>query len=102
MISLWALTPALAGGILLGIVFFGGLWWTVQRIVSSTQPALLVLGSLLLRTAVVVVGFYFVSLRDWHRVVACLIGFVIARILVSTVTLHWQRTSMSAAQGGSL
>ena len=102
MISLWTLTPALAEGIVLGIVFFGGLWWTVQRIVSSTQPALLFLGSLLVRTAIVVVSFYFVSMRDWHRALACLIGLVIARIVVLRVTLNWHKTLTGNVQEGIL
>ena len=37
-------------GALLGAFFFGGLWWTVQKGVTSEQPALWFLGSLLLRT----------------------------------------------------
>ena len=79
------LTLALAGmaGLLLGAVFFGGLWWTVRLGVASRRPALLFLGSLLLRTAVVVAGFYFVGDAHWQRLLACLFGFVIARIIVT-------------------
>jgi F1F0 ATPase subunit 2 len=41
----------LAGGagVLLGAFFFGGLWWTVRRGLSSKRPAFWFLGSLLLR-----------------------------------------------------
>jgi len=79
------LTLALAGmaGLLLGAIFFGGLWWTVRLGVASRRPALLFLGSLLLRTVVVVTGFYFVGDGHWQRLLACLFGFVIARILVT-------------------
>ena len=31
-------------GLILGTLFFGGLWLTVKRLVASTRPALLVLG----------------------------------------------------------
>jgi F1F0 ATPase subunit 2 len=34
------LAVALAAGLLLGAVFFGGLWWTVRKGVSSKRPAL--------------------------------------------------------------
>ena len=37
------LALALSAGVLLGAVFFGGLWWTVRKGVSSEQPALVVL-----------------------------------------------------------
>ncbi len=79
------LTLALAGmaGLLLGAIFFGGLWWTVRLGVASRRPALLFLGSLLLRTVVVVAGFYFVGDGHWQRLLACLFGFVVARIIVT-------------------
>ena len=73
---------ALLAGALLGAFFFGGLWWTVQKGVVSDRPALWFLGSLLLRTGVVLAGFYFVSQGHWSRLLACLLGFLIARVLV--------------------
>ncbi len=75
----------LAGGagVLLGTIFFGGLWWTVRKGVSSPRPALWFLGSLLVRTGIVVAGFYVVSDGRWQRLVAALLGFVIARLLVT-------------------
>jgi F1F0 ATPase subunit 2 len=75
----------LAGGagLVLGAVFFGSLWWTIRKGISSTRPALWFLGSLVLRTAIVLAGFYVVSGRHWERLLACLLGFVIARFLVT-------------------
>ena len=55
------LALALAAGVLLGAIFFGGLWWTVRKGVSSQRPALWFLGSLLLRMSIALAGFYFVS-----------------------------------------
>ena len=40
---------ALVAGLLLGAIFFGGLWWTVRKGVFSKSPALWFLGSMLLR-----------------------------------------------------
>jgi F1F0 ATPase subunit 2 len=77
---------AFIAGLLLGAFFFGGLWWTVQKGLSSKQPALLFLGSLLLRTSTAVVGFYFASDGHWERLLVCLIGFVIARRIVMRLT----------------
>lgn len=76
------LVLAVMAGLLLGAIFFGGLWWTVRLAVVSRRPALLFLGSLLVRTAVVVAGFYFVGDGHWQWLLACLVGFVIARSLV--------------------
>jgi F1F0 ATPase subunit 2 len=82
MSDIQALAPALVIGALLGAFFFGGLWWTVQKGVASEKPALWFLGSLLLRTAVILTSFYFVSQGHWSRLVACLLGFLIARVIV--------------------
>jgi len=80
------LVLALLGGLALGIVFFGGLWWTVQRGVSSKQPALWFFASLMLRTAIVVAGFYFVMHGDWRRLVSSLFGFILARLCIVRLT----------------
>ncbi len=77
-----ALVLALLAGAFLGAFFFGGLWWTVQKGVRSDRPALWFLGSLLLRTGTILAGFYFVSQEHWSRFVACLLGFLVARIIV--------------------
>jgi len=81
-----ALALALAAGMLLGALFFGGLWWTVRKGLSSKRPALWFMGSLLLRTGIVLAGFYFVSAAHWERLLACLLGFVIARLIVTRLT----------------
>jgi len=80
------LALALLAGSFLGAAFFGGLWWTVRRGVSSRSPALWFLGSILLRTTVTVIGFYLVGRGDWHRLVACLLGFLLARLLATRLT----------------
>jgi F1F0 ATPase subunit 2 len=81
-----SLVLALATGVLLGGMFFGGLWWTVRKSVSSTQPAFLFLGSLLLRTSIVLVGFYFIARGHWERLLVCLLGFLMARLIVTWLT----------------
>jgi F1F0 ATPase subunit 2 len=78
-----ALVLALLAGAMLGTLFFGGLWWTVRRGLSSPNPALLFLGSLLLRMAIALAGFYLVTRGDLGRLLACLLGFFLARILVT-------------------
>lgn len=75
----------LAGG-LLGGFFFGGLWWTVRKSLSSTNPAAWLLGSGLLRMGVAVTGLYLVSGQHWQRLLACLLGFMSARMLVTRWT----------------
>ena len=78
-----SLVPALVTGVLLGAIFFGGLWWTVRKGVSSKNPALWFFGSLLLRTSTALAGFYVVSGGHWERLLLCLLGFVMARFVVT-------------------
>ena len=77
-----SLATALVTGVLLGVMFFGGLWWTVRKGFSSKQPALWFFGSLLLRISIALAGFYFVSGGHWERLLVCLLGFVLARLIV--------------------
>jgi len=80
------LALAFAAGLLLSAFFFGGLWWTVRRAVSSKRPALWFSGSLLLRMSVAVGGFYLVGRGHWERFVVCLLGFLMARVLAAWLT----------------
>ena len=57
-------------GVMLGLFFFAGLWWTVRRAVISPRPALWFFGSMLIRVAVTLVGFYWVSADQWWRLAA--------------------------------
>jgi F1F0 ATPase subunit 2 len=77
---------ALSTGAGLGTIFFGGLWWTIRRAVSSQRAAAWFFGSLLLRTMIAVAGFYFVAQGDWRRLLACLLGFLLARLAVTQLT----------------
>ena len=86
MNELWLLALPLAVGLLLGVFFFGGLWWTVIRGAASQRPAVWFFGSLLLRMSVTLAGFYFVARDNWGRWLACLLGFVLARLIVTRLT----------------
>ena len=81
-----SLVLALLTGVLLGAIFFGGLWWTVRKGVLSKRPALWFFGSLLLRTSIALAGFYFIGRGHWERLLVCLLGFIIARFIVMRLT----------------
>ncbi len=70
-------------GFVIGLFFFAGLWWTVRRAVISKYPALWFIGSMLLRVAVTLAGFYWVSADQWWRLLLCTAGFIVARPVVS-------------------
>ncbi|RXG11642.1 F1F0 ATPase subunit 2 [Leeuwenhoekiella aestuarii] len=76
-------------GMILGVLFFGGLWLTVRKSVNAKIPELWIFGSFLLRTSITLVGFYFISGTEWQRLIFCLLGFITARYLVMRATKKW-------------
>jgi F1F0 ATPase subunit 2 len=82
MISVPYLFVAFFVGMGAGVFYFGGLWWTVRRLPSARQPALLTFGSFLARTGLSLVAFYFASGGHWQRILASLLGFIIVRVFL--------------------
>jgi F1F0 ATPase subunit 2 len=89
MINIFPLFIVLVEGVFVGLFFFGGLWWTVQKGLTSNHAALWFFGSTLLRVGIALAGFYFIACGDWSRILVCLLGFVIARIAV----VHFARST---------
>ena len=85
----WTWIWAGMAGAALGVMFFGGLWWTVQKAVSSQRPARWFFGSFLLRMSLTLAGFYGVAGDQWQRLLACLVGFIFARLIV----MQWTQTA---------
>jgi F1F0 ATPase subunit 2 len=74
---------AVCVGLLLGGLYFGGLWWTVRRMPHARHPLNLYFGSVIVRLTMVLAAFYGVLANaDWPRLVASLAGFVAARMLL--------------------
>lgn len=88
MNAAFALPLATVTGVVLGLFFFGGLWWTLRRAFDSSRPALWIGGSLLLRMGCTAAGFVIVSAGDWQRLLSCLLGFLAARCLVVRLSAH--------------
>ncbi len=89
MSEILALVFAGVAGVILGAIFFGGLWLTVNRGLQSSRAALWFFVSLLLRISIVLYGFYLIGHTHWQRLVACLVGFILARLLLT----KWLRPS---------
>ncbi len=81
-----ALAVSLIGGIGLGVLYFGGLWLTVKRLIKSRQPFLEALLSFYLRLAVVIAGLYVLMDDRWERLLIALAGFLVVRITAFQLT----------------
>ena len=71
-------TAALAG-ILFGIVYFGGLWLTIQRMSQADRPILLLMSSFVIRLGLALVGFYLISNGRLELLAVSLIAFLLTR-----------------------
>jgi F1F0 ATPase subunit 2 len=76
------LFAAVAAGGVLGLVFFGGLWLTVDRLGRSRRPLALAALSFGLRLAVAGVGFWVVLRWGPQHLVAALVGFLAMRAVL--------------------
>lgn len=77
------LVLSLLAGIALGTIYFGGLWLTIQKGISSRRMPLLFFSSLLLRMSIILAGFYFVSCGHFERLLVCFLAFVMTRIIIT-------------------
>jgi F1F0 ATPase subunit 2 len=73
---------AFVAGIAVGIFYFGGLWLTVQRLPQTNHPGLLTLVSLIIRLGVALPVFYLVMAGRWERLLVCLVGFLLVRLVL--------------------
>lgn len=75
---------AVLAGVALGVFFFLGLWFTVQKGLQAQNPALWFLASFVLRMSIVVISFYWLAqLGKWQYVVIALAGFIVTRMILS-------------------
>ncbi len=86
MNDILATSAAVIGGILIGILFFGGLWLTVKKALTAKRPILWLLGSLILRVSLTLAGFYYFSQGNLFELIMCLLGFIIARYALQRFT----------------
>jgi F1F0 ATPase subunit 2 len=86
MNEILTLLLAFITGVLLGAMFFVGLWWTIKKGFSSKNPSIWFFSSLLLRMGLTLAGFYFIGRNHWERLLICLLGFLIMRFIVKKLT----------------
>ncbi|NTU68462.1 MAG: ATP synthase subunit I [Chlorobiaceae bacterium] len=89
----WIDLPALTGGSLLGIFFFGGLWLTVRIILPASRPGLWFMASMALRTATTLAGFVVIAGGSSTRLLCCTTGFVAAKMLLVGIAGHGSRSN---------
>jgi F1F0 ATPase subunit 2 len=76
------LAISLPAGALIGLFYFGGLWLTTRALPQARNPALLVMGSFMGRTAVSLFALYLLMDGRWERLLLGMAGFLMARFIL--------------------
>jgi F1F0 ATPase subunit 2 len=80
--NIYNLLFSFTAGILIGLFYFGGLWWTVRKLSAVREPVLWTMGSFVIRASVSLITFYFTAEGDWKNLLICLSGFILMRIIM--------------------
>jgi len=105
IVPIWKLAVALAAGVAIGLVYFGGLWMTVRRLSDARRPHVWALVSFAARTVVAVATIGLMAwLGGWQTLAACMAGFiamrlVTARMLANPGGLHGRLYRHAARDG---
>lgn len=82
-------------GSVLGVFYYGGLWFTVRDLPNAPMPALWVTASFIVRTLLTLLGLYLVMNGEWQRLFASMVGFIAARIVLT----HYLAPAQNAHPG---
>lgn len=70
-----------------GILYFGGMWLTVQKINATAYPAIWLLSSFVIRIGMLLIMFYWLVMVSWSFLAVGFIGFLMARsVLINRIT----------------
>lgn len=69
-------------GLLLGGLYFGGLYLTTQRFNNAKSPALFMILSFVLRMGVLITGFYYLSKSGYKNILIGLLAVMLVRFLM--------------------
>lgn len=86
MSDILGLVLAAAGGLIIGAIYFAGLWWTLRKTLGTDASVALLPLSLFIRVAICLSGFYLIGAGDPARILACLAGFIAARFILIRLT----------------
>jgi F1F0 ATPase subunit 2 len=79
-IDLSALLIGFGAGMALGAFYFLGLWWTIRKLAAVRNPVLWTTVSFLIRSAMVLAGFYVLLQGGSGNLLVCLAGFTLMRL----------------------
>jgi F1F0 ATPase subunit 2 len=87
-------------GAAIGVVYFGGLWWTLRRLGRCRKPHWLALGSFGLRSGICLAGLFWIAREGrWEHVVSSLLGLLAARWVLVHLLRPARKPERSLSEG---
>ncbi len=75
---------ALFGGIILGLIFFGGLQFSVNMINTVKHPAIFMTMSFIIRMLILLIGLYILAQNNFINLLVCSFSVILMKaVLVS-------------------
>lgn len=69
-------------GIILGLFYFGGLYYTTQKLKSNKSPGSLMIISTVVRMAIIIFGLYYLAKRGINHILIGSFAIILVRIIL--------------------
>lgn len=69
-------------GLLLGSIYFGGLYYSTQKFNNAKNPALFMILSFILRMGFLIAGFYYLSKSGYKNILIGLLAVMLVRFFM--------------------
>lgn len=70
-------------GTILGAIYFGGLYFTTQKIGEVEKPTLLIVLSFILRMGLLILTFFYLSKGGYKDMLIALVALIIVRFIMT-------------------
>lgn len=97
--NILAILFGLAAGVVLGILFFAGLWLTIRQGLNSKHPGIWFAASLILRIGSMMLGLLLITRQSWQSLASALIGFLAVRSYMTGRIKHQLEQTRSGKEG---
>lgn len=71
-------------GLVLGVIYFGGLYLSIQMINTAKHPSLIMVLSFVIRIGILGGVFYYISKNGVKDMIIVLIGVILVRVIMTS------------------
>ena len=99
MLQSTQLILAVSAGSMASLLYFGGLWVTVNQLADSSNPMGAYIASFVVRTGILACGLFALLQLGWQHVAAACVGFLIVRYVMTLSLGVWKPRLNSVKMG---